>query len=531
MADTIVRVVDGTTRVIVSGSELLQPMVSAAAASAAAAADSAAEAAESASSGGIAAVSALVKGSVPSQRNIFDKNAITSDVLIVAASGAAGSIVYGYATDFMAVAPGQSIVLSHASVGNSGYGYAWYNANKEFISGSGAAVAANSPITVPDGAYFLRMSFQTGNPDPAKLMVITGATLPTSYRGFNLPDLQPTLKAAWQSADRRHVLKKNMYDADRVVAGVLPLSGGGEQNIPTYSMTGYIPVIPGEQFKTYPASHPGITGTFELRWLDKDYVRVGGTPFPLTNGQTHTPPAEAAYVTFPFKDEDKHNIIVLPAAVTPGIAMSHRPAMVTDAKQWAGRRIAHSGDSLSDLIDLPEKLAASLGATLAGKSDWTGKFAVPDIIKSAVTGLDFTTQEIQQFDIFTIWLGSNDSVGGQTLGTINDATTADTFFGHYKRAIQTLLTAKPSLVIGLSTMAYHHGTTGTEPWNSFQAAIRTIADYYNLPLLELEATGGVNPFNTGTLQYDGRHWTDEGAKVVLGRWKAFYNSLYPNDAV
>ena len=83
--------------------------------------------------------------------------------------------------------------------------------------------------------------------------------------------------------------------------------------------------------------------------------------------------------------------------------------------------------------------------------------------------------------LYIIALGINDT-NKLTLGTIEDIgdETADTFYRYYAEVIENIRTHAPNAVVVLSTLARF-----TSSYNAFSVAVKAIAEYYNLGVIDI----------------------------------------------
>lgn len=138
-------------------------------------------------------------------------------------------------------------------------------------------------------------------------------------------------------------------------------------------------------------------------------------------------------------------------------------------------------------------------------------------------------------DLVVVWFGINDFHIGRQVGTFKNGDTT-TLFGAVDFVLNTLITNNPAAKIMVMTPMKQHGyaTSVVKP-DSFTAnsiglqqieyvnAIKQVADYYSVPVLDMYAESGMSPFNENQkMQYfrDGLHPNQAGeyrvARKVLG---------------
>jgi hypothetical protein len=165
---------------------------------------------------------------------------------------------------------------------------------------------------------------------------------------------------------------------------------------------------------------------------------------------------------------------------------------------------------------------------------------------------DLANSYYDDVDAVVCFVGSNDASSFTTrpLGAITDATTADTFYGWYKKFIEARLTYKPLMRIILCTILQRGGGVLSETSRAtFNAAIREIAAFYGCHLWDIGTYGNYfSPFTFADFSSDQthleyRHWAiidsghpriikDMGATVVLSNnFKAFMHTCLPADYI
>lgn len=127
-------------------------------------------------------------------------------------------------------------------------------------------------------------------------------------------------------------------------------------------------------------------------------------------------------------------------------------------------------------------------------------------------------------DLYILALGINDygKLGASYIGTTGDmGTDADTFYGNYGKIIQAIKDKSPNAKIVISTLSQ----TGTVP-DLFSSAIRTIAQHYGIPCLELNS----DPFFTSNYYLSHLHGGHPTGPVYSGMAMA-YERLIENSMV
>lgn len=112
-------------------------------------------------------------------------------------------------------------------------------------------------------------------------------------------------------------------------------------------------------------------------------------------------------------------------------------------------------------------------------------------------------------DIVIIMGGANDAVYSIPIGEQSDITSKNvsTFKGAYAKIIETLLTWKPTLRLIILS-----GTWSIAQINTYSDASVEIANYYNVPVVEIKKNMGVNLLNYANFYKDGVHPNAAGGK-------------------
>ena len=133
-------------------------------------------------------------------------------------------------------------------------------------------------------------------------------------------------------------------------------------------------------------------------------------------------------------------------------------------------------------------------------------------------------------DIVVVFGGTNDfGHGDAPFGTMGDRT-PDTFFGACHTLMRTLIERYPTTEIVFMTPLHRtdEEREGREPLSAFVRAIKEVAEFYSLPVLDLYATAGIQPQIEAHREFympDGLHPNDLGARKVAERLGAFLLAL------
>lgn len=150
----------------------------------------------------------------------------------------------------------------------------------------------------------------------------------------------------------------------------------------------------------------------------------------------------------------------------------------------------------------------------------------PHYPRSKSNYIDGLTRNFATADLVTIASGTNDfrqNVPLGKLGSINDKSFDDTtFYGAYRKLIEHILTSKPTIKLILFTPLQRNN----KPYDlnyinsagfkliDYVDAIENIGKLYNLPILDLYSTSGIEVFNLNQYTRDGLHPNDSGYELI-----------------
>lgn len=207
-----------------------------------------------------------------------------------------------------------------------------------------------------------------------------------------------------------------------------------------------------------------------------------------------------------------------------------------------GKKINFLGDSITEGIGVSapenkyvEVFAREFGATVRNYGISGTRFArqVKPTVDNPDWDYDFCTRAAEMdadADIVVVFGGTNDfGHGDAPFGTMADRT-PDTFFGACHTLMRTLIERYPASEIVFMTPLHRtdEEREGREPLSSFVRAIKEVAKFYSLPVLDLYAISGIQPqieVHRELYMPDGLHPNDLGARKVAERLGAFLLAL------
>lgn len=170
---------------------------------------------------------------------------------------------------------------------------------------------------------------------------------------------------------------------------------------------------------------------------------------------------------------------------------------------WMGKNFVSYGDSITQGNTWQNYLVSELGVVhtnLGLSSSCISSFDTWAISMSDDSRIDNIPLDT---DILTIMGGTNDWVSRIDIGNLDDET-RDTFIGGYKYMIEKIMTRIPKARIILMTppFGYYNTGVGTGETNGvgknlieYINAVKSVAEYYKLPVINMYQDLGVNKFN------------------------------------
>lgn len=198
-------------------------------------------------------------GVVKVSPNLFDISTATPSMGINATKGymSPQSAVVS-ASDYIPVSGGKNYTLNTQSWTTQSSGIAWYNTNKEYISGQAYTGLATQTFTAPANAYYARITVRT-NHNPFQFEQGSSATPYTPYyaAGYYTDGTTETVEIAWNLFDKTTVTSG--YRLTNVVGkeyGTITTATGASNDFVSASDYFVSALIPVEVGKTYIKNSP-----------------------------------------------------------------------------------------------------------------------------------------------------------------------------------------------------------------------------------------------------------------------------------
>ena len=211
-----------------------------------------------------------------------------------------------------------------------------------------------------------------------------------------------------------------------------------------------------------------------------------------------------------------------------------------------GKKVAFLGDSITEGTGAScvENRYTDVFGRISGAKVYNygigGTRIAPQHAKTADRfDLDFILRadEIEKdADVIVVFGGTNDfGHGDAPFGELTD-TTADTFCGALRVLYEKLLNLNPSAQIVVLTPLHRMSENVTvnergkecKPLKCYVDAIKTVAEYYSLPVLDLWSVSGLQPhvdIIRETFMPDGLHPSDKGHAILARKILNFIKTL------
>jgi lysophospholipase L1-like esterase len=148
----------------------------------------------------------------------------------------------------------------------------------------------------------------------------------------------------------------------------------------------------------------------------------------------------------------------------------------------------------------------------------------------------FAVEPLTNYDLITVFAGTNDYGGHTPLGTINDSKETASFYGYIKKVIYTVLTSKPSIKLTFFTPLQRGTFTGQPTYpapnnlgftlDQYVDAIIKVCQMYAIPCLDLFRVSGVNEYTLSTMTTDNLHLNNGvGGQTVARTIQGFIETL------
>ena len=462
----------------------------------------------------------------------FAKDDLVSGAFIRHADGVAENNSHYLRTDSIAIPSDCEVIVHDFPFSGSGLdGWAVYDTNGTYISGG-----KDTEFTVPDNAKTIRLSYRGGETADVSITFYPTSAIAISELSKELEDV----KAELDALVNKDTAVRQTYTKEELVTGAfIQYADGVVKNNSNYLRTDSI-TIP-NNCKTITHNFPmSETGTDGWAMYDDSGVYISGgkdTMFAV--------PENARSIMLSYKDSETGDatidfwpggkkIAFMGDSVTYG-------ASPYDANDVEGdERIERPWpETVGQLLKTPTINLGKNSATLMVGTTYKGNPTPLALVRDYVNYSD-------DYDIVGFMIGINDLYRSAyempdspyTLGTMEDRT-ADTFYGALHVFIKGMIAKYPPhehKVFAMIYPYYHGNDDNRDRVPLYFNAIREVARYHALPVLDLEAELGVNALNDPGLANgtDGVYWvkttnshpTQAGADLIAQVVANFINTKF-----
>lgn len=487
------------------------------------------------SAGSSAVADTLTREVLAAEANVFNVATASDNTTIYGTTGAEFTSAGYFATDFIPVVAGKTITLSHDSAAIGSLGYAWYDEDEAYVSGAASVISADTPLTVPTGAIYVRISFKNTTVTSDELMISLGDAVPGTYT----PHLgyTPTiaLDGALDAVFYGRGIGADLLDRTAFVDGYYCNSNGVLIANVSYTATGLFPVPRGGTI-TLAGQSSGASN--KIQYFDASGAFISADDGEWTDGDTRDVPANAVFARIGIETAYLDDAQVLNGSVTPGNRAQSQIPRLSDTYVWAGTSWLLIGDSISANSSFAQSIVSALHATTSLDATRSARKIEKALYRSddttALVSGDFTDVDAVHF-----WLGTNDWAAGTAIGAITDTpdyASGTTFYALFMGAIEQILTWAPTVQIFVGTAMWRDGAEAVIGGGSggtladYNDAIVAIANKYALPIIDYRNETGLNDLtivDTTTYSGDGVHPNGPGRNRVRGVAVGRINSVHP----
>lgn len=430
----------------------------------------------------------------------------------------------------------RDVIDYSATTNNLASTIAAYDANKNFLrhlvslAPNSTLVAKTGSVEIPADVKFVRVSYYSANSTAYSFM----------YKPFQIETDLLNRKEVSESVWSEITAKPNLFNpstaSDNLVLlnNVLTSSG-------TWFVSDFIPVTPNEYYTTNGTAGGSASAGIHYYDANKTFINYGGKN---VAGVPFLIPLGTAFIRVNYTKSSSQTIA--DTVLSQGkVAEKYGPLedkIIEIAgdngsgnQKYSGMTLMTMGDSITygstTPWTYPSKVAASLGMILnnVGASGTRIRYAFTKT----------TPESLLEANIITIAYGTNDFKIETPLGVISDTptprsllddptykaneSTAGSFYADYKGVIEGIFAANPNARVMLITPIRRTQAAGTgTDTNSrghklidYVNAVKEIAQYYSLPVLDNYNTSGFNQVTMPVWLSDGLHPTEWAQQNVM----------------
>jgi lysophospholipase L1-like esterase len=469
-------------------------------------------------------------------QNLYNNQGLSVGVL-KCADGTTDSSFSTFRTSNFMYVYGAGFVTSNTSwpTASGLYGFAFYDGNQAYLSGTCATQTTPTPIAVPAAAVYAR--FYEAVASSNAVVVVAGSSLPANYVGYGYsPQYTAALDANIQQVVNSALpANRNLFDQTRVTTGFeLTVATGALASSVNASTSDFLPVQPGMTYN-FMVAGGSVAPTFGMAYYDgyKGYI-APGPGLPITAGQVITVPAGVAYLRF-CQPTSLNSVQVVTIGSTPPTNYIPFYSSGATTSTSYGKKMAWWGDSITALYgsSWQPTVVTRSGILTAFQDAHAGRSFAPasafENYGGTCSGINLgaggpmpntgilgntIAQDLAGIDGIVVELGTNDYT--KTLGSPGDATTAATVYGYIRNFVECVLAAAPNIHMVMIS-PYNSSGRGGAGTLGVVNAIKYVAAQNSVPVIDTYNEGGINQFNwSTTIMVDGIHVTALGGSLYYG---------------
>lgn len=197
-------------------------------------------------------------------------------------------------------------------------------------------------------------------------------------------------------------------------------------------------------------------------------------------------------------------------------------------QRWEGKKWYALGDSFTEQNIYPHYLNEYCKFASYYNAGWSGRN-----MKDMLTKL--SQESTADYDIITVFCGTNDYGTGTALGSKSDSADTDSFYGHTRKVIETIIGQNPTARLCFFTPTMR-GVFEDQPvypsvnsagfgLEEYVDAIRDVCAAYAIPCCDTFRTSQLNPLTLSVLTQDNLHPNDAGGKLLARQMQGFIEAL------
>lgn len=197
-------------------------------------------------------------------------------------------------------------------------------------------------------------------------------------------------------------------------------------------------------------------------------------------------------------------------------------------QRWEGKKWYALGDSFTEQNIYPHYLNQYCKFAAYYNAGWSGRN-----MKDMLTKL--SQESTADYDLITVFCGTNDYGSGTALGAKNDSADTDSFYGHTRKVIETIIGQNPTARLCFFTPTIR-GAFEDQPvypavnsagfgLEAYADAIRDVCAVYAIPCCDTFRTSQFNPLTLSALTQDNLHPNDAGGKLLARQMQGFIEAL------